>query len=91
NKQPSRREDRAFKALRTITIILGAFILCWTPWHVLALIMGFCPACINKYLYSISYWVCYTNSPINPFCYAFANQQFKKTFVRIFKLDWRRT
>lgn len=86
-------ENRALKALRTITIILGAFAICFTPWHVLSLIMGFCggQTCFSPILYDISYWLCYLNSPINPFCYAFANQQFKKAFLRIIRLDWHRT
>lgn len=85
----------ARKSLRTITLILGAFVLCWTPWHVLSLIMGFCsgytPACVPSDLYDVSYWLCYLNSCINPFCYALANQQFKKAFLRILRFDWRRT
>ena len=87
----SKSENRARKALRTITVILGAFVFCWTPWHVLSLIMGFCPTCVDQRLYDVSYWLCYLNSPINPFCYALANQQFKKTFARILRLDWHRT
>lgn len=89
--QPGKTENRARKALRTITIILGAFVLCWTPWHVLSMIMGFCLPCVEPVIYDISYWLCYLNSPINPFCYAFANQQFKKTFLRIMRGDWHRT
>lgn len=89
--QQCKSQNRARKALRTITIILGAFVLCWTPWHVLSMIMGFCLPCVEPVIYDISYWLCYLNSPINPFCYAFANQQFKKTFLRIFRGDWHRT
>ena len=88
----SRSENRARKALRTITIILGAFVLCWTPWHILSLVIGFTDnhGVVLLKLYDISYWLCYLNSPINPLCYAFANAQFKKAFIRILKMDWRR-
>ena len=91
--QKHKRANRARKALRTITIILGAFIVCFLPWHVLSMIMGFCPknmVCVSPVLYDISYWLCYLNSPINPFCYALANEQFKRTFARILRLDWHR-
>ena len=85
-REKSRSENRARKALRTITFILGAFVLCWTPWHVLTLLEY-----SDNLLYDISYWLCYLNSPINPFCYAFVNLQFRKTFIRIFKCDFHRT
>ncbi|XP_014667277.1 PREDICTED: muscarinic acetylcholine receptor M1-like [Priapulus caudatus] len=89
-REKSKSENRARKALRTITCIMGAFVLCWTPWHICATILGFCPTCVNADLYSFSYWLCYMNSPLNPFMYALANVQFKKTFVRMLKGDWKR-
>ncbi|XP_070508072.1 muscarinic acetylcholine receptor gar-2 [Chironomus tepperi] len=90
NRQKSKSENRARKAFRTISFILGAFVLCWTPYHILALVEGFCrnPPCTNEHLYMFSYFLCYANSPLNPFCYALANQQFKKVFMRLLKLDF---
>jgi len=92
-RQKSRTENRARKAFRTISFILGAFVACWTPYHILALVEGFCadPPCTNSHLFMFSYFLCYANSPMNPFCYALANQQFKKTFMRILKGDLHMT
>ncbi|KAH9287224.1 putative muscarinic acetylcholine receptor gar-2 [Echinococcus granulosus] len=91
-----RTANRARKALKTISLILGAFVLCWTPYHIVILIKGFCDdpqttyTCVNHHLYSVTYWMCYMNSPINPFCYALANAQFKQAFLRILRMDLNR-
>lgn len=90
-RHKSKSENRARKALRTISFILGAFVLCWTPYHILALVAGFCTlpeGCVNTHLFYFTYFLCYTNSPINPFCYALANAQFKRAFYRVLKCNF---
>ncbi|XP_071745873.1 muscarinic acetylcholine receptor M2 isoform X2 [Lepeophtheirus salmonis] len=81
-------ENRAKKALRMISIILGAFVACWTPYHVIAILASFYPTAVNIHVYMISYFLCYANAQINPFCYAASNQQFKNAFKRIMKGDF---
>ncbi|XP_015785398.1 probable muscarinic acetylcholine receptor gar-1 [Tetranychus urticae] len=90
-RQKSKSENRARKALRTISFILGAFVICWTPYHINALVEGFCKNCVNHHWFYFTYFLCYVNSPVNPFCYAMANQHYKKTFYRILKGDLHRT
>uniref|UniRef100_A0A5K3FSJ2 G_PROTEIN_RECEP_F1_2 domain-containing protein n=1 Tax=Mesocestoides corti TaxID=53468 RepID=A0A5K3FSJ2_MESCO len=94
-KIEQKKEKRARKALRMISFILGAFVVCWTPYHVVIIIKGFCDvprlgySCINEHLYNFAYYMCYMNSPINPFCYAMSNITFKRAFLRILKGDFR--
>lgn len=67
-RQKSKSENRARKALRTISFILGAFVLCWTPYHITALVEGFCSdrvnGCVNKHLFYFTYFLCYANRSV---------------------------
>ncbi|XP_071801775.1 muscarinic acetylcholine receptor M2-like isoform X1 [Asterias amurensis] len=71
------------KATKTLTFILGAFFITWSPYSTMVIIMGYCPTCIPDPLYQFSYYLCYINSTINPLCYAFANELFRATFYKI--------
>ncbi|XP_070554400.1 muscarinic acetylcholine receptor M2-like [Ptychodera flava] len=77
------RSSNARKAFITVSTLLAAFVLCWMPYHVVALINAFCTKCIKSHTFETVYWIYYTNSALNPLCYALANQQFRRAFIRL--------
>ena len=83
-KRLVKKQSNDKKAMRTLTFLLGAFILCWTPWNIAEVVNGIWGAdTVNAHLYQFTWFLTYFNSALNPLCYAFANTLFKDTFIRI--------
>lgn len=89
-KNQEKRQER--KAAKTLSAILLAFILTWTPYNVLTLLKALAPCdkddCFSSELWNFSYYLCYINSTINPVCYALCNASFRRTYVRILTCKW---
>lgn len=87
-KQQERKQEK--KAAKTLSAILLAFIVTWTPYNVLVLIktVSSCDDCIPTGLWNFVYYLCYINSTVNPLCYALCNANFRRTYMRILSCKW---
>jgi len=84
DKKESLEAKRERKAAKTLAIITGAFVVCWLPFFILALLMPLCAACdINDYMQSFFLWLGYFNSTLNPVIYTIFSPEFRQAFKRI--------
>ncbi|XP_061401110.1 5-hydroxytryptamine receptor 2A-like, partial [Musca vetustissima] len=75
---------RERKAAKTLAIITGAFVVCWLPFFVMALLLPLCEACeINDGVASLFLWLGYFNSTLNPVIYTIFSPEFRQAFKRI--------
>ncbi|XP_041978779.1 5-hydroxytryptamine receptor-like [Aricia agestis] len=83
-KKESLEAKRERKAAKTLAIITGAFVVCWLPFFIMALVMPICQTCeISDTLASFFLWLGYFNSTLNPVIYTIFSPDFRQAFARI--------
>ncbi|CAI5445278.1 unnamed protein product [Caenorhabditis angaria] len=76
---------RERKAWRTLAIITGTFVACWTPFFLVSLYRPICGCNIPNVLEHVTLWLGYLNSALNPIIYTVFSQDFRAAFKRIVK------
>lgn len=76
---------RERKAAKTLAIITGAFVVCWLPFFLMALILPLCgeTCTINDKVAALFLWLGYFNSTLNPVIYTIFSPEFRQAFKRI--------
>ncbi|XP_078399107.1 melanocyte-stimulating hormone receptor [Cetorhinus maximus] len=92
NKNRATHQATNMKGAITLTILLGLFLICWSPFFLHLLLIIVCPKnpyCLcftshfNMFLILI---IC--NSVIDPIIYAFRSQELRKTLKELISCSW---
>ncbi|XP_008404363.1 dopamine receptor D4b [Poecilia reticulata] len=85
-KKRAKINSRERKAMRVLPVVVGCFLLCWTPFFVVHTMRALCLTCnIPDALMSTVTWLGYVNSALNPIIYTMFNTEFKKFFKKCFR------
>ncbi|XP_034440300.1 lysophosphatidic acid receptor 2b [Hippoglossus hippoglossus] len=86
-----RHRETVFNLMKTVSMILGCFVICWTPGLVVLLLDGLgCDKCevlrFEKYFLVLAE----CNSFVNPIIYCFRDKDMRRTFKEILCFPCRR-
>ncbi|KAK7154725.1 hypothetical protein R3I93_009618 [Phoxinus phoxinus] len=85
-RKPYGLRSRKYMALlKTVTIVVGVFILCWMPLFVLLLLDFMCPAKACPVLYKADYFLgmAMINSFINPIIYTMTSRDIRRAILKL--------
>lgn len=84
--QPMRQAfyfKREIKAAKTLAIVMGAFIVCWTPFFVMNILVQFIRFYVPPIATLVIKMLHYGNSALNPVIYSSSNRDFRHKILRV--------
>ncbi|XP_032392461.1 sphingosine 1-phosphate receptor 5a [Etheostoma spectabile] len=80
-----RKSQKYMALLKTVTIVLGVFIMCWLPLFILLLLDFFSPAKSCGVLFKADYFlgIAMLNSLLNPIIYTLTSKDMRKAILRL--------
>ncbi|XP_077287815.1 alpha-1B adrenergic receptor-like [Arctopsyche grandis] len=82
-RQTSKFDISHNRAIRTLALVVGGFMLCWCPFFIILPIDAACSTCDVSKAFTFSFWLGYFNSCINPFIYACSSREMRRAFRAI--------
>ncbi|XP_021353687.1 adenosine receptor A3-like [Mizuhopecten yessoensis] len=83
-RQKQRQFRKEVKAAKSLAIVIGVFVICWLPIHILNSITLLCKDCSYPMeLLLAAILLSHANSTVNPFLYAIGNSKYQIAFRKM--------
>ena len=89
NQDSVKRRKKNFKAAKTVSIVIGLFVVCWLPSLVTSFVHHFTKTesydVLALLLWTIVEAVAFSSAAINPWVYCLRNEEFYEALTRTFR------
>ena len=86
--QKRTRTDQEKNIFVTLSYIIFSYLACWVPFHFVFDVSAIDPVLVPEWLYTLTFWLTYCNSTLNPFLYAYSNKEFRRAFKEVMQCKW---